>query len=182
MKRVINGRARFLALVVSAVVAVVAVLATGLGRDPSITASPLIGRPAPAFSLSGLDGPTVRLAGLRGQIVVINFWASWCTECHVEQDALDRTWQQFRDSGVVVVGVDFEDTTAAARDYVHDSGLSYPVVVDSSSRTALAYGIRGIPETFVVDQAGRIAERFIGRVDANTLADRINAMLRAGAR
>ena len=77
-----------------AVLAVVAVLATGLGKDPSATASPLVGRAAPDFTLGGIDGPAVTLSKLRGQVVVVNFWASWCTECHDEQDALDQTWQR----------------------------------------------------------------------------------------
>jgi cytochrome c biogenesis protein CcmG, thiol:disulfide interchange protein DsbE len=173
-------RAGWLTLVVTVVAAVVALLATGLRHDPSASASPLVGRAAPDFTLPGLDGPAVHLATLEGQVVVVNFWASWCAECHTEQAALDQTWQRFQDSGVVVLGVDFEDTAGAARDYIHQSGLSYPVVEDKSSRTALAYGIRGIPETFLVDRSGHVADRVIGRVDADDLADRISVLLHGG--
>jgi cytochrome c biogenesis protein CcmG, thiol:disulfide interchange protein DsbE len=175
-------RVLLLGTVVAAVLAVVAVLATGLGRDPSATASPLVGRAAPDFTLGGIEGPAVTLSRLRGQVVVINFWASWCAECHEEQDALDQTWQRYRDSGMVLLGVDFEDTTDGARDYVRQSGLSYPVVVDKDSRTALAYGIRGIPETFLVDRSGRIVDRIIGRVDPNRLAAAVRPLLQDGAR
>jgi cytochrome c biogenesis protein CcmG/thiol:disulfide interchange protein DsbE len=175
-------RAVLLAVVVIAIAAVVSLLATGLGRDPSVTASPLVGRAAPDFALAGLDAPTVRLSQLRGQLVLVNFWASWCTECHTEQDALNATWQQFRDSGVVVLGVDFEDTSSAARDYVNTAGITYPVVEDKDSRTALAYGVRGVPETFIVDQSGHITDRIIGAVSAGKLAIRIGAVLQAGAR
>src|SRR6516165_3897763 len=108
-----SRRTRLLAGVVAAVAAIVALLMTGLGRDPSVFASPLVGRTAPNFTLPQLDGPPVTLAKLRGQVVVLNFWASWCTECQVEQAALDQTWQQFQDSGVVVLGVDFQDTIDA---------------------------------------------------------------------
>jgi len=177
MRRII-----LLAAVVLAVVAVVAVLATGLGRDPSVPASPLVGRPAPDFTLAQLDGPPVTLSKLRGQVVVINFWASWCTECHTEQAALSSTWQQFRDAGVVVVGINFQDARDDARDYVRSAGVSYPVVVDADSRTALAFGVRGIPETFIVDGSGRTADRVIGPVDAAKLASQINSVLPAGAR
>ena len=163
--------------VVAAVLAVVAVLATGLGRDPSASASPLVGRAAPDFTLGGIEGPAVTLSKLRGQVVVLNFWASWCTECHEEQDALDQTWQSFRDSGMVLVGVDFEDTSDGARDYMHDSGLTYPVVEDNDSKTALAYGIRGIPETFLIDRSGRIVDRLIGRLDADRLATAVRPLL-----
>jgi cytochrome c biogenesis protein CcmG, thiol:disulfide interchange protein DsbE len=182
MRGLTRRRTMLLSAVVAAVLAVVGLLATGLGKDPSVAASPLVGRLAPDFTLAQLDGPSVTLSKLRGQVVVVNFWASWCTECHTEQSALDQTWQQFRDSGVVVLGVNFEDTTGDARDYVHTAGVAYPVVEDTDSRTALAYGLRGIPETFIVDKSGRIVDRVIGPVDSAKLARQINSVLLAGAR
>jgi cytochrome c biogenesis protein CcmG/thiol:disulfide interchange protein DsbE len=174
-------RTRLLAGVVAVVAVIVALLMTGLGRDPSVIASPLVGHMAPSFTLPQLDGPPVTLAKLRGQVVVINFWASWCTECQVEQAALDQTWQQFQDSGVVVIGVNFEDSTGAARDYVRTDGVTYPVVEDAGSKTALAYGLRGVPETFVVSQSGRIVNHVIGPVDAATLTTEVNSMLLTSA-
>ncbi len=182
MRHVTRRRALLLGAVAAAVSAVVALLSIGLGRDPSAIRSPLVGRAAPDFTLSQLDGEPFTLSRLRGQVVVVNFWASWCAECHTEQPALNQTWQRFQDSGVVVVGVNFEDTTGDASDYVRTAGVSYPVVEDSDSRTALAYGLRGIPETFVVDRTGRIADRIIGPVDATKLSNEINSMLLAGAR
>ena len=174
-------RGLLLSAVVAAVLSVAALLATGLGRDPAVVASPLVGREAPAFTLAGLDGPALRMTDLRGQVVVVNFWASWCAECRLEQDALKTTWRRFRDSGVTVIGVNFQDTAPDAREYVGSLGISYPIVQDTDSSTALAYGLRGVPETFLVDQAGRISDRIIGPVSAERLAERINALLRAGA-
>ncbi len=182
MQRVTRRRALLLAAVAVAVSAVVALLSIGLSRDPSATASPLVGRAAPDFTLAQLDGKPFTLSKLRGQVVVVNFWASWCAECHTEQPALNQTWQRFRDSGVVVVGVNFEDTAGDAGDYVRAAGVSYPVVEDSDSRTALAFGLRGIPETFLIDRTGRIVDRIIGPVDATKLADQIGSLLRAGER
>jgi cytochrome c biogenesis protein CcmG/thiol:disulfide interchange protein DsbE len=176
-RRITRRRALLLAGVGAAVAVVVTLLSTGLVKGPSVIASPLVGRAAPNFTLPQLDGPAVTLSKLRGQVVVINFWASWCTECHTEQAALDRTWQQFQDSGVVVIGVNFEDTTGGARNYVRTANVAYPVVEDASSHTALAYGLRGVPETFVVNQSGRIVNRVIGPVDAAKLGSEINAML-----
>lgn len=182
MRRITHRRTVLLAAVVAAVLAVVTLLATGLGRDPLVAPSPLIGRAAPDFTLDQLDGPPVTLSQLRGQVVVVNFWASWCAECHTEQSTLNETWQQFRDSGVVVVGVNFQDTRTDARNYVRTAGITYPVVEDTDSRTALAYGVRGIPETFIVDRSGRIVDRVIGPVNAAKLASQINSSLLAGAR
>jgi len=168
--------------VAAGVAVVVALLATGLGKDPSAVASPLVGKMAPNFTLPQLNGPPVTLSKLRGQIVVINFWASWCTECQTEQAALNQTWQQFQDSGVVVIGVNFEDTARNARAYVRTANVTYPVVEDAGSRTALAYGLRGVPETFVVNRSGHIVSHVIGPVDAARLTSEINSMLDASSR
>lgn len=178
-RRITRRRTWLLAGVGATVTVVVALLMTGLARDPSVIASPLVGRAAPNFTLPQLDGPPVTLSRLRGQVVVINFWASWCAECQVEQAALDQTWRQFQDSGVVVLGVNFEDSTGAARSYVRTQGVTYPVVEDAGSQTALAYGLRGVPETFVVNQSGRVVNRVFGPVDGVALASEINSMLLA---
>jgi cytochrome c biogenesis protein CcmG, thiol:disulfide interchange protein DsbE len=166
-------RAALLGVVVVGVLALVAVLTAALSRPSAVADSPLVGRQAPDFRLAGLNGPPVRLSSLRGQVVVVNFWASWCAECRVEQQALEDTWKRFRDSGVVVVGVDFQDQSADALQYLADAGTSYPVVRDADSSTALAFGLRGVPETFVVDPGGRVVERVIGPVQADALAARI---------
>lgn len=175
-------RAYLLSALVAAVATVAALLAAGLRHDPSVTASPLVGRAAPDFTLRALRGPDVRLADLRGQVVVVNFWASWCAECHTEQNALNAVWDHYRDSGVVVVGVDFEDNDTDARDYVARAGSTYPIVVDNDSRTALAYGVRGVPETFVLDRDGRIVDRVVGAVTTDRLTGRLDALLRGANR
>lgn len=171
-------RAALLSAVVLAVLGVVALLASGLGHDPKAVASPLVGRSAPDFRLQGMQGPPVRLSDLRGQVVVVNFWASWCAECRTEQQSLNQTWADFRDSGVVVVGVNFQDQRADAEQYLGSMGVTYPAVEDTQSRTALAYGLRGVPETFVVDRSGRIVDRVIGPVDAQRLATTLTTLTR----
>jgi cytochrome c biogenesis protein CcmG, thiol:disulfide interchange protein DsbE len=183
-----SRRARGGALVGAVAIAVLVVaglLATGLGASGSIAASPLVGRPAPEFDLPDLHGRPdhgIRLSDLRGQVVVVNFWASWCAECRTEQPALNQTWERFRDAGVVVVGVNFEDATGDAQQFVAGLGTSYPVVVDTDSKTALAFGLRGVPETYLIDQRGRLVDRFVGPVTADRLGDRISDLLAGGAR
>ena len=181
------GRTRSWAVggVVLAVLSVTVVLSYGLSHRDALATTPFVQRPAPRFVLPGVDGragSTVRLAELRGHVVVVNFWASWCTECRTEQSALNQTWQRFRDAGVVVVGVNFQDAAGDARQYVATSGGTYPVVVDTDSSTALAYGLRGVPETYVVDAQGRLVDRFIGPVTYPQLSSRISDVLSRGDR
>ena len=174
--------AALLGAVVVGVLLVVGLLFSALSRPQAVAASPLVGRQAPDFQLAGIDGPAVRLSSLRGQVVVVNFWASWCAECRVEQPALDATWKRFRDAGVVVLGVDFQDQSADAQEYLDEFGSSYPVVRDADSSAALAFGLRGVPETFVLDRGGRVVDRVIGPVDAEGLAARIRTAQGGGAR
>jgi cytochrome c biogenesis protein CcmG/thiol:disulfide interchange protein DsbE len=168
------------AAVVSAVALTACLLSTGLQRDPAAIASPLIGRPAPDFALRTLEGDrVVRLADLRGQVVVLNFWASWCAECRVEHEALSAAWDRYRDAGVVVVGVEFQDDRPAALAYLAGTGTSWPAVDDPGSRTALAYGVFGIPETFFIGPDGRVAAKQVGPVTYERLVREITG-LRAG--
>jgi cytochrome c biogenesis protein CcmG, thiol:disulfide interchange protein DsbE len=164
------------------VCAVAALLTFGLTNRAALGSAPLQPRPAPDFALPALDADEhgVKLSDLRGRVVVVNFWASWCAECRTEQAALNQTWQRFRDAGAVVVGVNFEDAPGDAAQYVAEAGISYPVVVDEKSATALAYGLRGVPETYVVDRTGRMVERFVGPVDSDRLSDTVTDLL-AGA-
>jgi cytochrome c biogenesis protein CcmG/thiol:disulfide interchange protein DsbE len=180
-----RGRARRLwpvLAVVGAVALVAGVLSSGLGRDPTAIRSPLVGKPAPAFALRTLDGKaTVRLQDLRGQVVIVNFWASWCTECRLEHDALQAAWQRFRDAGVVLVGVDFQDTRPDALAYMDQAAMTWPAVEDTGSRTALAYGVYGIPETFFVGPDGRIAAKHTGPVSYDQIVAEVTRLLPRGS-
>lgn len=170
-------------LAVVGVVALVAgLLSFGLGRDPTAIKSPLVGKPAPVFSLRTLDGrSTVNLQDLRGQVVIVNFWASWCTECRVEHDALAAAWQRYRDAGVVLVGVDFQDARADALAYLDQAAMTWPAVEDPGSRTALAYGVYGIPETFFIGPDGQIAAKDVGPVSFARIAAQVDRLLPRGA-
>jgi cytochrome c biogenesis protein CcmG, thiol:disulfide interchange protein DsbE len=172
-------------LPVATVVVAVALAAwlgsAGLGRDPAAIRSPLLGRPAPDFALRALGADRmVRLGDLRGQVVVLNFWASWCAECRDEHPALSAAWSRFRDAGVVLVGVDFQDDHPSALAYLSERGTSWPVVADPGSRTALAYGVYGIPETFFIGPDGRIAAKQVGPVTYDQLVREITRLLPAG--
>ena len=168
------------AAVAAVVLAVCLVLATALGRGNSLGRSPLVGRPAPSFSLATLQDPAgrkVRLEDLRGQVVLVNFWASWCAECVNEQPALNRLWARYRDAGVVIVGVSFQDARGDARDFVERAGTTYPLVVDPRSDAALAYGVHGLPESFLIGADGRVVDRVVGSLDEVALGRRIDRLL-----
>ena len=151
----------------------------GLSRDPAVLRSPLIGRPAPDFALRTLDGSgTIRLSDLRGQVVVINFWASWCRDCRVEHPALTAAWQRYRDSGAVVLGVAFQDRKEGSVAFARELAIGYPLLQDPESRTALAYGVYGIPETFFVSPDGRVAHKHIGAVPYDVLSGQITRLLK----
>jgi cytochrome c biogenesis protein CcmG/thiol:disulfide interchange protein DsbE len=167
-----------LGAVVASIGVLTALLGFGLSRDPTVIRSPLIGRAAPDFSLRTLDGDrTVDLADLRGQVVVINFWASWCRECRVEHGALAAAWDRYRDQRVVLVGIAFQDRAAASRAYVGELGGDWPQLVDPGERTALAYGVYGVPETFVIGPDGRVAAKWVSSVTYPWLTEQIERLL-----
>lgn len=169
-------------LVLAAVAAAVGLLASlfafGLGRNPDVVQPVIVGRAAPAFDLQPMGGGApMSLASLRGQVVVLNFWASWCADCRLEQSALAQTWTAFRDQGAVVVGVSFEDSRSQAMSYAAATRTTWPLLDDPGSRTALAYGVAGVPETFVIAPNGRIAAKFTGPVSYPLLSDTVQQLL-----
>jgi len=153
-------------------------LAFGLTRNPGEVRSAMIGRRAPGFALRTLDGTgTVRFADLRGQVVVINFWASWCADCVTEHPALAAAWHRFRDQGVTVVGVLYEDSPAPAERFLTANATDWPQVLDPGERTSIAYGVRGVPETFFVSRGGRVAAQHSGPVTYGLLSNEIARLL-----
>lgn len=159
----------------------VALLAYGLTTNPRAVPSPLVGRPAPDFALPRFDGGAVRLADLRGQVLVVNFWASWCVPCREEAGELEAVWRRYRDAGVVLVGINIQDRDVPARAFLRQTRPSYPNVIDATGQTSIAYGIYGVPETFVIDRTGRIRVRQVGAVTAERLARQIEPVLGAGS-
>jgi cytochrome c biogenesis protein CcmG/thiol:disulfide interchange protein DsbE len=165
-------------------VPVIALLAFGLTRDPNEIPSPLPGKMAPGFSLVSMDssGDTVSLAALRGKVVVLNFWASWCTECRFEHTDLSTAANLYRDRGVEFYGVLYNDQAENGRRWIDEmGGQSYRSLLDPGSRTAVDYGLYGVPETFIIDQQGRVVRKKIGPTTVAELASFIDPLL-TGAR
>ncbi len=132
-------------------------------NQSNAASSPLIGHPAPDFTLTALSthpGSTlkVHLASLKGMPVILNFWASWCVPCQHEAPLLQATWQQVQRQGIVLLGIDFQDTQSDGLNFLHTYGITYLNVVDGTGSTAINYGVTGVPETFFVS-AGDLAAR-----------------------
>ena len=176
-----RSRWRLVALVLTPIVLFAVVLASGLGRDPRALPSELIGQPAPTFSLPRLDtGGAIDLGDLEGQVVVVNFWASWCLPCREEHEALEAAWGRYRERGVVILGVSFEDTDEGALAFRDELGGDWPLAADPDSRTAIAYGVFGVPETFVIAPDGSISAKTTGAVTYGWLTREIESALRDG--
>lgn len=140
---------------------------------------------APQFTLPRIngipgipDGTTVSLASLKGKVVVLNFWASWCIPCKQESPRLQEAYVTYKDQGVVVLGVDAQDFSGDARSFARKYGLTYPIVHDGSGKTLSPYGVTGFPETFFVDRQGNlVGQRIEGEISAKQLDEGIKQAL-----
>ena len=157
---------------------VLALLAYGFRLDPRNIPSPLVGRPAAAFALTAFDGTPVTLGTLRGKVVVVNFWASWCNPaCYEEAPVLERAWRTYRERGVVVVGVDMQDTPEAAQAFIRRFELTFPNAPDHGGKVAVEYGVYGVPETFFVDREGTIRAKHVGAVTDEVIRGTLDRLL-----
>lgn len=176
----------------------VALLAYGLlSKSPGTTIDSSLAEakapPAPGFELDvleeGVVGPRLErvaraladselsLNELRGRPVVLNFWASWCPPCREEAPRLERRWRSTRERGVLFLGLNMQDLTGDARDFIREFGLSYPHVRDPGDDVARDWGVTGLPETFFISARGRVVAHVIGAVSARQLDDGVRAAI-----
>ena len=153
-------------------------LAAGMGRDPRALPSPLLGQPAPAYELPLLegDGRSIRASDMRGKVWLLNVWASWCTPCQLEHPVLVDFAARSR---TPVLGLNYKDQPEAARQWLARLGNPYLATgVDADGRTGIDFGVFGVPETFVIDQAGVIRLRHAGPVTPEFLERTLVPLLR----
>ncbi|HEX7974202.1 MAG TPA: TlpA disulfide reductase family protein [Anaerolineales bacterium] len=151
--------------------------ATTSGAPPP---SPRQGFSAPDFTLDALGGGQVSLSALRGKIVMINLWASWCPPCREEMPAIERVYQVYKDKGLVVLGVNTtnQDREADAVSFVQELGLTFPILFDRSGSVSARYSLRALPTTFFVDRKGVIQEVVIGGPMSETsIRTRVESLL-----
>lgn len=129
---------------------------------PGMDVSPKEGSLAPDFILERLEGGDLRLSDLRGQAVVLNFWATWCVSCRKEIPQLVAAYDRYRDQGLEIVAVDLQESKAIVRSYAQDFGMDFPIVIDKDGRVAKAYRLLGVPTTFFIDREGVVRSVFMG--------------------
>ncbi len=147
-------------LVWAAVLGLLGIVGIGLVRAQQGSVG-LGAKPSP-FTLRTFDGVEYDTGEMVGQVVVVNFWASWCTPCEQEAAALEQAYQQFKDQGVVFLGVNYVDTEPEAKAYLQEFGITYPNGPDLGTRISQAFRIRGVPETYILGRDGRVAYIMIG--------------------
>jgi cytochrome c biogenesis protein CcmG, thiol:disulfide interchange protein DsbE len=169
--------------VICVLLALIALLAYGLAQnEPDRDVDEALARgerePAPALELPRLGGGgSGSLADYRGQVVVLNFWASWCEPCKDESPLLERWHRRMRDRGGTVLGVDMLDVTGRAQEFIDEYGLTYPMLKDKDGEGLEQFGVVQYPETFVIDRQGRIAAVQRGPVDEEFLRRSVAPLL-----
>lgn len=170
-----RGLLKKLAILVP-IVAFLGVLWFALGFEAQ-KPSPLLGRSAPDFTLPLFSGGELRLSSLRGRVVLVNFWASWCLACRQEAPYLEQAWRRYRDQGLVVLGVNIWDTDRDARAYIREFGHTFPNGPDRRGTVAIAYGVRGVPESYFIDRRGVIAAQVVGPLTPEKISRLVEPLL-----
>jgi cytochrome c biogenesis protein CcmG/thiol:disulfide interchange protein DsbE len=152
-------------------------LALKPGRDPHAIPSPLVAQPVPEFALAGLTGDGLSQAALRGQVTLVNFFASWCVPCRAEHPLLMRLKEQ---EHVPIYGIAWKDKRADAERLVAQLGSPYRAIgLDENGRVGIDFGITGVPETFVIDTQGRIRRHYGAPLSPEELRDDLLPLLKA---
>ena len=148
--------------------------ATGPTATPA--PAPVIGAPAPDFTLTDLDGNTVTLSALQGQVVILNFWATWCGPCRLEMPLLQATADTYRDQGLTVLAVDLDDPLADVQDFRTELGLTFPLLLDPGTTVTDLYRVRGWPTSYIINRDGVVDRQHIGALNEGQLGEYLTAL------
>ncbi len=146
------------------------------GAAAAVESIPLQGHPAPDFTLQTLDGKTLRLSDLRGNAVVLNFWATWCPPCQAEMPELQAVHDAYSTGGLIVLGVNQSEEPATVRAFLDERGLTFPVVLDSQYAASQLYQVNSLPTTFFIDRNGVIHGVVIGQMNAALLKQQLRSI------
>jgi cytochrome c biogenesis protein CcmG/thiol:disulfide interchange protein DsbE len=152
--------------------------ATAQAPEPAATQpAPLVGHPAPGFTLSAIDGSQVALDDLRGQVVLINLWATWCPPCRAEMPAIQQAYERFRDQGFVVLAVNQQEDATKVVAYMNDQRLTFPALLDSDARVGAAYQARVLPSSFFIDRRGIVRAVYRGPMSRGMIEGTIEQLI-----
>ena len=151
-----------------------AILTLGLqGCDsesgPASSGRAELDKPAPDFTLQDLDGNTVRLSDLRGKVVFLNFWATWCPPCRAEMPDIEKVHRKYRDRDVVVLGIDLRESVSTVRAFIGEGGYTWTFLLDTTGKVGSMYQVRGIPASYFIDRKGVIRAVAIGAMTGQAM-------------
>jgi peroxiredoxin len=158
---------------IAAMIAAAALTLPALAADPT-------GAPAPQFTLAARSGSNVSLAQFKGQVVMLNFWASWCGPCRQEMPLLESIYKKYNKLGFTLIGVNVEPDSNAANEWLKQTPVSFPILYDKDSRVSRMYDVAGMPSTVIIDRSGkvRVLHRGYKPGDENEYLDRVRTLVR----
>jgi len=135
----------------------------------------------PDFSLPLLTGGNASLSSYRGKVVIMNFWATWCPPCRVEMPSMETLYRRFNAQGLEILAIDIGEDASMVRQFIRDSGYTFPIMFDSANRVSSIYGIEAIPTTYIIDREGKIIGRIVGSImwDNQRVIAAIDALLKS---
>ncbi|HUV43418.1 MAG TPA: TlpA disulfide reductase family protein [Dehalococcoidales bacterium] len=143
--------------------------ACGSESGPASSGMAELDKPAPDFTLKDLDGNTVRLSDLRGKVVFLNFWATWCPPCRAEMPDIEKVHRKYRDRDVVVLGIDLRESVSTVRAFIGEGGYTWTFLLDTTGKVGSMYQVRGIPASYFIDRKGVIRAVAIGAMTGQAM-------------
>lgn len=140
---------------------------------------PRVGQPAPDFRVRDLEGRIIQLSALRGRVVVVNFWATWCGPCREEFPEFEKAYREQRDQGVVILAINVGEPAGKAASFQEQFGSTFPILLDPDSAVLRQYGMRGIPDSVFIDREGVVRDIVYGPLSKGTLIYKLNQTRRA---
>jgi cytochrome c biogenesis protein CcmG/thiol:disulfide interchange protein DsbE len=159
----------------------IALLYFSLTRDPRALPSALVGRPAPDFDLTTLEGEKIALFSLKGKPVVLNFWSTWCGPCVAEHQLIRQAMRTYGNSDIQFYSILYEDTPENAKAFLDQYGVAAPILLDPALRTAINYGVSGVPETFFIDRNGMVLYKHAGVLTPEILSGKLGLLKEKGS-